>query len=227
MTSWAGTCGCCCWPTPWRSWLGGLWAATLRWAPGGASSSEESSFSLLTLVLLRGVQGVPVLQPVSVIYWGGLMLNLLLAVVGIVLSLPLGIALALGRRGNLPIVKLLCVVFIEVFRGVPLITLLFMSQVLVPLAFPEGFPVNSLLRAGVVITLFSAAYMAENVRGGLQALNPGQMEAARSLGLPGWQTTIFISLPASHSQRHTDHRRPVHFPVQGYQLGVYHRDCWT
>ena len=150
---------------------------------------------LLTLVLLRGVQGVPVLQPVSVIYWGGLMLNLLLAVAGIVLSLPLGIALALGRRGNLPIVKLMCVVFIEVFRGVPLITLLFMSQVLVPLAFPEGFPVNSLLRAGIVITLFSAAYMAENVRGGLQALNPGQMEAARSLGLPGWQTTISIALP--------------------------------
>ena len=150
---------------------------------------------LLTLVLLRGVPWIPGLQPVSVIYWGGLMLNLLLAVVGIVLSLPLGIALALGRRGNLPVVKLLCVVFIEVFRGVPLITLLFMSQVLVPLAFPEGFPVNSLLRAGIVITLFSAAYMAENVRGGLQALNPGQAEAARSLGLPGWQTTIFISLP--------------------------------
>ena len=150
---------------------------------------------LLTLVLLRGVPGVPGLQPVSVIYWGGLMLNLLLAVAGIVLSLPLGIALALGRRSNLPVVKLLCVVFIEVFRGVPLITLLFMSQVLVPLAFPEGFPVNSLLRAAIVITLFSAAYMAENVRGGLQALNPGQAEAARSLGLPGWQTTLFISLP--------------------------------
>ncbi len=150
---------------------------------------------LLTLVLLRGIPGVPGLQPVSVIYWGGLMLNLLLAVAGIVLSLPLGIALALGRRSNLPVVKLLCVVFIEVFRGVPLITLLFMSQVLVPLAFPEGFPINSLLRAGIVITLFSAAYMAENVRGGLQALNPGQAEAARSLGLPGWQTTLFISLP--------------------------------
>ncbi len=150
---------------------------------------------LLTLALLRGVPGIPGLQPVSVIYWGGLMLNLLLAVAGIVLSLPLGIALALGRRSNLPVVKLLCVVFIEVFRGVPLITLLFMSQVLVPLAFPEGFPVNSLLRAAIVITLFSAAYMAENVRGGLQALNPGQAEAARSLGLPGWQTTLFISLP--------------------------------
>ena len=150
---------------------------------------------LLTLVLLRGLPGVPGLQPVSTLYWGGLMLNLLLAVAGIVVSFPIGIALALGRRSRLPVVKLLCVVFIEVFRGVPLITLLFMSQNIVPLAFPENFPVNSLLRAAIVITLFSAAYMAENIRGGLQALHPGQAEAARALGLPGWQTTLLISLP--------------------------------
>ncbi len=150
---------------------------------------------LVTLVLLRGVEGVPGLQPVSVIYWGGLMLNLLLAVAGIALSFPIGIALALGRRSRLPVVKLLCVVFIEVFRGVPLITLLFMSQVLVPLAFPEDFPLNSLLRAAIVITLFSAAYMAENIRGGLQALHRGQAEAAASLGLANWQTTLFITLP--------------------------------
>ena len=150
---------------------------------------------LLTLVLLRGLPGISGLQPVSVIHWGGLMLNLLLAVAGIVLCLPLGIALALGRRSNLPVVKLLCITFIEIFRGVPLITLLFMSQVLVPLAFPENFPQNSLFRAAVVITLFSAAYMAENIRGGLQSLRPGQAEAARALGLPGWQTTLFILLP--------------------------------
>ena len=150
---------------------------------------------VITLVLLRGLPGVPGLQPVSTLYWGGLTLNLLLAVVGISLSLPIGIGLALGRRSNLPVVKLLCVVFIEVFRGVPLITLLFMSQVLVPLAFPEDFNTNSLFRASVVITLFSSAYMAENIRGGLQALHPGQAEAARALGLPAWQTTLFISLP--------------------------------
>ena len=150
---------------------------------------------VLTVLLLRGVDGIPGLEPVSVIYWGGLMLNLLLAVAGIVLSLPIGIALALGRRSQLPVVKLLCVVFIEVFRGVPLITLLFMSQVLVPLAFPENFPQNSLFRAAIIITLFSSAYMAENVRGGLQALNPGQEEAARALGLAGWQITTLISLP--------------------------------
>lgn len=307
---------------------------------------------LLTLLLLRGLPegwGIPGLQPVGVIYWGGLMLNLILAVGGITLSLPIGVALALGRRSNLslplyiplaalygftaglghswvlsgpllpgiililsfgialsvsrgglaalliangislgfgailggvlavnldlalpglitllvlvidaialglvlvlgrglqppvvkalwvlpgkvqallqqrnilppvskvlgvlqgkvqtllqqrdlefPVVKALCVTFIEVFRGVPLITLLFMSQVLVPLAFPQDFPLNSLFRAGIIITMFSAAYMAENIRGGLQSLHPGQAEAARALGLAGWQTTLLISLP--------------------------------
>ena len=150
---------------------------------------------LITLVLLRGLPGVPGLHPVLVRNWGGLMLNLLLAIAGIVLSFPIGVALALGRRSHLPVVKVLCVIFIEVFRGVPLITLLFMSQTLVPLAFPEDFPQNSLFRAAVVITLFSAAYMAENIRGGLQAIHPGQAEAARALGLPSWQTTMLISLP--------------------------------
>ena len=150
---------------------------------------------VLTVLLLRGIERVPGLQPVATLHWSGLTLNLLLAVAGIALSLPLGIALALGRRSDLPVVKLLCVAFIEVFRGVPLITLLFMSQHLVPLAFPETFPRNSLFSAGVVITLFSAAYMAENIRGGLQSLHPGQAEAARALGLPGWQTTLLISLP--------------------------------
>ncbi len=153
---------------------------------------------LLTLLLLRGLPAdwsVPGLQPVGVIYWGGLMLNLILAVGGITLSLPIGVALALGRRSQLPVVKAMCVTFIEVFRGVPLITLLFMSQVLVPLAFPQDFPLNSLFRAGIIITMFSAAYMAENIRGGLQSLHPGQAEAARALGLAGWQTTLLISLP--------------------------------
>ena len=147
----------------------------------------------LTLLLLRG--GFLGLQPVVVERWGGLMLNILLATTGIVFSFPLGVALALGRRSNLPIVKLLCVAFIEVMRGMPLITLLFMSQVLVPLAFPENFPLNSVTRAAIVIVLFTAAYMAENVRGGLQALHPGQAQASRALGLAAWQTTLFISLP--------------------------------
>ena len=173
------------------------WAAakyTPLGTPGRLAILSVVAF-VLALVLLRGLSEVPGLQPVSVNKWGGLMLNLILAVIGITLSLPIGIALALGRRSDLPVVKLLCVVFIEVFRGVPLITLLFMSQTLVPLAFPENFPVNSLARAAIVITLFSSAYMAENIRGGLQALHPGQAEAARALGLPGWQTTMLISLP--------------------------------
>ena len=172
--------------------------ALARWTPLGTGlriTIAGVAVFLLTLVLLRGLPGVPGMQPVGVIYWGGLMLNLILAVGGITLSLPIGIALALGRRSNLPVVKALCVTFIEVFRGVPLITLLFMSQVLVPLAFPQDFPLNSLLRAGIIITMFSAAYMAENIRGGLQALHPGQAEAARALGLAGWQTTLLISLP--------------------------------
>ena len=160
---------------------------TVRWA-----SILAVGVFVVSLVLLRGLPGVPGLQPVSVIHWGGLMLNLLLATVGITLSLPIGVALALGRRSRLPVLKGMCVFFIEVFRGMPLITLLFMGQVLGPLAFPDTSP---LLRAGVIITLFSSAYMAENIRGGLQALHPGQAEAARALGLPGWQTMLLISLP--------------------------------
>ena len=176
----------------------GIGWAIARYTPLGTSRRVAMSavvVFVVTLLLMRGIPGIPGLEPVSVRFWGGLMLNLLLAVGGIAFSFPIGIALALGRRSNLPVVKVLCVVFIEVFRGVPLITLLFMSQVLVPLAFPENFPQNSLFRAAIVITLFSSAYMAENIRGGLQALHPGQAEAARALGLPSWQTMLFISLP--------------------------------
>ncbi len=149
---------------------------------------------ILSLMVLQGASFLGI-QTVDSRQWSGLQLNLILAIAGIVLSLPIGIGLALGRRSHLPVVKWLCVGFIEVFRGVPLITLLFMSQHLVPLAFPEAFPRNSLFNAGVVITMFSSAYMAENIRGGLQALHPGQAEAARALGLASWQTTLFISLP--------------------------------
>lgn len=177
--------------------LGGGWAlgrytllGSIRWVV----ILSVGAF-MLTLLLMLGLSGVPGLQPVDVRQWSGLTLNLLLAGAGIVLSLPVGIALALGRRSRLPVLKVMCIVFIEIFRGVPLITLLFMSQHIVPLAFPETFPRNSLLNAGIVIMLFSSAYMAENVRGGLQALNPGQEEAARALGLPGWQTMLLISLP--------------------------------
>ena len=176
----------------------GIGWAVARYTPLGTQRRfmlTAVAVFVVTLLFVRGVPGIPGLESVPVRFWGGLMLNLLLAVGGIAFSFPIGIALALGRRSRLPVVKLLCVVFIEVFRGVPLITLLFMSQVLVPLAFPENFPQNSLFRAAIVITLFSSAYMAENIRGGLQALHTGQAEAARALGLPSWQTMLFISLP--------------------------------
>ena len=179
----------------------GGWAL-VRFTPLGFSALAVVIMAVaafgLTLFLMLGydIAGDPGwFRPVDVRHWGGLTLNLILACAGITLSLPIGIALALGRRSHLPVLKTVCVGFIEVLRGVPLITLLFMSQHIVPLAFPETFPRNSLVNAGVVITLFSSAYMAENIRGGLQALHPGQAEAARALGLPGWQTTLLISLP--------------------------------
>ncbi len=127
--------------------------------------------------------------------WGGLMLTLVIGVVGIALSLPIGIVLALGRRSEMTIVRLLCVIFIEFIRGVPLITLLFMASNMLPLFFPEGIDLDKLVRALIVVVLFSAAYMAEVVRGGLQAIPKGQYEAADGLGLSYWKSMYLIILP--------------------------------
>ena len=128
--------------------------------------------------------------------WGGLLLSLLLAFFGIALSFPLGVLLALGRQSRLPGIRILSVLYIEFIRGVPLISLLFMGQVMLQLFLPDGFPtIDRVLRALVAITLFSAAYTAENVRGGLQSIPRGQHEAAQALGLRGYQTTLFIILP--------------------------------
>ena len=127
--------------------------------------------------------------------WGGLFLTLVIAITGIVASLPLGILLALGRRSNMPVIKSLCIVFIEFWRGVPLITVLFMASVMLPLFLPEGVNFDQLLRALIGVGLFSAAYMAETVRGGLQAIPKGQYEAAEALGLSYWKTMLFIILP--------------------------------
>ena len=150
---------------------------------------------VITIILILGIGGVPGLDPVNPQDLGGLMLNLLLAFFGIVCSLPIGIALALGRRSSLPVVKVACVAFIEVIRGVPLITLLFMSRHILPLTFPADLNVDRVYLAGITITIFSSAYMAENVRGGMAAVHTGQAEAARALGLRGWQTTLMITLP--------------------------------
>lgn len=127
--------------------------------------------------------------------WGGLLLTFLLTVVGILFSFPIGVLLALGRRSELPAVRWFSVGYIELVRGVPLITILFMAQLMLPLFLPEGWTVDRVVRAMVGITLFSAAYLAENVRGGLQAIPKGQFEAAAALGLSGAQTMIFIILP--------------------------------
>ncbi len=127
--------------------------------------------------------------------WGGLMLSLGLATIGVLISLPLGILLALGRRSNVTIVKSICVGIIEPVRGVPLITILFMASVMMPLFLPVGLNINNLLRVQIGIILFSAAYMAEVVRGGLQAIPLGQYDAAKSIGLNYWKTTGLIVLP--------------------------------
>ncbi len=149
----------------------------------------------LALVLLRGVPGIPWLPSVETGKWGGLLLTFLLAVVGIVASFPLGVLLALGRRSKLPALSIFSTLFIELVRGVPLVSLLFMTQVILPLFLPEDLRIDRVLRALIAITLFSAAYMAENVRGGLQAVPRGQVEAARALGLSGPQVMLYIVLP--------------------------------
>ncbi|PAU77503.1 amino acid ABC transporter permease [Halomonas salipaludis] len=143
-------------------------------------------------LLYGGHFGLPVVQTHR---WGGLMLTLVLAVVGMVGALPIGILLALGRRSQMPIVKSFCVVFIEFWRGVPLITVLFMASVMLPLFMPTGVSVDRLIRAFIGITLFQSAYMAEVVRGGLQAIPRGQEEAAAALGMGYWKRMGLIVLP--------------------------------
>jgi len=139
-----------------------------------------------------GPFGLPVVETSK---WGGLMLTLVLAFTGIVAALPLGIVLALGRRSEMPVIKTLCVGFIEFWRGVPLITVLFMSSVMLPLFLPEGMSFDKLLRAMIGIILFQSAYMAEVVRGGLQAIPKGQYEAAQALGLGYGRMMALVILP--------------------------------
>nr|WP_299245911.1 amino acid ABC transporter permease [uncultured Halomonas sp.] len=150
-------------------------------------------FPIIAYVLLAG--GHFGLTPVPTRNWGGLMLTLTIAVVGIVGSLPIGVLLALGRRSKMPLVRGVSVVFIEFWRGVPLITVLFMASVMLPLFVPSEVDFDKLLRALVGIMLFWSAYMAEVVRGGLQAIPSGQEEAGKALGLNYWQRMGLIVLP--------------------------------
>jgi general L-amino acid transport system permease protein len=149
---------------------------------------------LLTMgILMRG--GLFGLTPVESDQWGGLPLTLMLSFFGMFAAYPLGVLLALGRRSKMPAVKTVCILYIELIRGVPLISLLFMSAVLFPLFFPEGLTVNKIIRAQAAIIMFTAAYIAEVVRGGLQAITRGQYEAAESLGLNYVQKMRLIILP--------------------------------
>jgi len=143
-------------------------------------------------LLVGGVFGLPVVETAL---WGGLFLTLVVSYVGMALSLPFGILLALGRRSDMPAVQYVSVFFIEVCRGVPLITVLFMAGILLPLFFPTGVSFDKLLRALFGVSLFAAAYMAEVIRGGLQAVPKGQYEGAKALGLRYWPMMRLIVLP--------------------------------
>lgn len=208
-----------CWPfifDNWQNFMLGLYPFEERWRgavvflilaatalPAVFSRVRRSSWyygtwvltGLACLLVIRGSDFIS-LTKVDSTLWGGLMLTIILSVAGIVFSFPIGVALALGRRSrSMPIVRALCVGYIELIRGVPLITVLFMSSIMLPLFFPSGFEIDKVLRAQIGIILFSAAYVAEVVRGGLQAIPKGQEEAAAAVGLAYWHTMVFIVLP--------------------------------
>lgn len=151
------------------------------------------AYPLLAFWMLHG--GFLGLSEVETSQWGGLMLTLVIAAVGIAGALPLGILLALGRRSKMPAIRVICVTFIEFWRGVPLITVLFMSSVMLPLFLPEGLSFDKLLRALIGVILFQSAYIAEVVRGGLQAIPKGQYEAAAAMGLGYWRMMGLVILP--------------------------------
>jgi general L-amino acid transport system permease protein len=161
----------------WRKELALVWVGTL---------------ALIGLLMWGGILGMPYVPQER---WGGLAITLILSTFGIALAFPLAVLVALGRRSRMPAIKMLCIVYVELIRGVPLISLLFMASVMFPLFLPEGINIDKLLRAQVAIILFAAAYLAEVIRGGLQALSRGQYEAAEALGLSYWQKTGFIILP--------------------------------
>lgn len=161
----------------WKPWLGLLWALAL---------------TSVAVLMWGGMFGLSYVENDR---WGGLPLTLILSTFGIAFAFPIGVLLALGRRSHLPVIKALSIIYIELIRGVPLISLLFMSSVMLPLFLPEGLTIDKLLRAQIAIILFAAAYIAETVRGGLQAIPKGQYEGADSLGLSYWQQTRLIILP--------------------------------
>ncbi|QDL55129.1 amino acid ABC transporter permease [Rhodoferax aquaticus] len=161
----------------WHAWLALLWALVL---------------GVFFTLMYGGSLG---LLKVETDRWGGLPLTLLLSTLSLTMAFPIALVVALGRRSNLPAIKTVCTIYVELIRGVPLISVLFMASFMFPLFMPEGFSIDVLIRVLVGITLFAAAYMAEVIRGGLQAIPKGQIEAAATLGLSYWQTQRKIVLP--------------------------------
>lgn len=149
----------------------------------------------IVAIFIGGLPESRLLPVVSSVQWGGLMLTFMLAIIGILASFPLGVLLALGRRSELPVIRWFAILYIEVIRGVPLVTVIFTASIMLPLFLPGQTRVDQAVRAMAAFTLFTAAYIAENVRGGLQAIPRGQYEAAKALGLSGFWTTLFIVLP--------------------------------
>ena len=172
-------------------------------------------YPILALTLLRGAPWIG-LTAVDTQLWGGIFVSLLTAVVGIIFSLPLGVLLALGRRSSLPAVRAASVAFIELVRGVPFITILFMANNLLPLFVPETWTPDRLVRPLAGIVIFSAAYMAEEVRGGLQSLGKGQYEAAMALGLNYPRMTTLVILPQALALVIPGDRQQFHWSVHGY-----------
>lgn len=161
----------------WKPWLAGLWIAVL----------------VVFFVLMYG--DTLGLSKVETDRWGGLPLTILLSALSIVMAFPIALVVALGRRSNLPAFRAFCTIYVELIRGVPLISVLFMASFMFPLFMPQGLTIDVLIRVLVGITLFAAAYLAEVIRGGLQAIPKGQIEAAATLGLSYWQTQRKIVLP--------------------------------
>jgi general L-amino acid transport system permease protein len=166
-----------CYRKFWHLWLIGLWVAVLA-----------AFFTLMS----GGVFGM---SPVETSRWGGFPLTIMLSTLSLTMAFPLSILVALGRQSRMPGIRTICVLYVELIRGVPLISVLFMASFMFPLFMPHGTNIDVLVRVLVGMTLFTAAYLAEVVRGGLQALPKGQVEAAQSLGLNYWQTTGMIVLP--------------------------------
>ena len=161
----------------WKAWLAGVWVVV---------------FALFFTIMFGGVFG---LSWVETDRWGGLPLTILLSTLCMTAAFPIALLIALGRRSNLPAIRAVCTIYVELIRGVPLISVLFMASFMFPLLMPPGFNIDVLIRVMAGITLFAAAYMAEVIRGGLQAIPKGQLEAAATLGLSYWQTQRKIVLP--------------------------------